>query len=84
MLLLLEHETHFLHIYFANLSNYLLCCSLGNSSEEGTTLLGVGKVLAMDDLEFPILLNKGIGDNSIVVVRDPRDGGKRACDLRRG
>ena len=82
---LLEHATYFKHIHFADLlSNYPLGCSLDSSSNESTTLFGVGKSLAMEDLEFPILLDKSIGKDSIVFERGPEDGREHDCELRRG
>ena len=66
----------------------LLRCPLSHSldspSDDGTTLLGVTRVFAMEDLEFPILLNKSVGEDSIVVERGPRDGREHERDLRRG
>ena len=65
-----------------------LSCPLGRSldspSDEGTTLSGVGEILAMDDLEFPVLLDNSIGDDTIVGERGPEDGSQHTRDLRRG
>ena len=40
----------------------------------GATLLRIAEVLAKEDLEFPILLDKSVDDDSIVVERGPKDG----------
>ena len=55
------------------LSSYPLG-SLESPNDEGTTLLGVAEVLAMEDPEFPILLDKSVGGDSIVAERGPGDG----------
>jgi len=59
-------------------------CRLGNPSIEGTTLVGIGKVLAVEDLSLPLLLDKRKDGESIVVVRDTVDESDRECGLRRG
>ena len=61
-----------------------LLSSLGSPSDDGITLLGVAEVIAIEDLEFPVLLDKSVGDDGIVVVRGPGDGREQTCDLRRG
>jgi len=66
------------------LSSYPLCCSLDSPSNECITLLGVDEVLAIDDLEFPILLDNSEGDDSIVADRGPEDGGEHGRELRCG
>lgn len=66
------------------LSCYPLGRSLYSSSDEGTALLGIGKVFTMKDLKFPVLLDKTEDDDTFVRERDPRDGGQRSCDLRCG
>ena len=72
---LLERGTYFARVQFLELlSNYPLGRSLDSPSDKGTALLGVGAILAVEDLEFPVFLNKSVGDNSIVVERVPEDG----------
>jgi hypothetical protein len=58
--------------------------NLGSSCIEGATLLGVGEVLNLEDLNFPILLDERVDDNSIVVARGTVDEGEYGCALRRG
>jgi len=50
----------------------------------GITLLGVGEILAMEDLEIPVLFDKSKDADTIVGVRGPKGGRVRACDLYRG
>ena len=57
-----------------DLLSYPLSRCLDSPSDEGSTLLGVGEILGMDDLEFPVLLNKSEGEDTIVVERGPKDG----------
>ena len=66
------------------LSSHPLSRSLESPSDDGVTLLGITEVLAMEDLESPVLLNKSEGDNSIVVDRGPEGGREHASDLRHG
>ena len=66
------------------LSSYPLSCSLDSRSEEGITLFGVREILATEDLDFPVLLNKIVNDMHIVVECGPEDGKEHACDLHRG
>jgi hypothetical protein len=67
------------------LSSYPFCRSLSDGpSEEGIALLGVGEILAMEDLEFSVLLDSGVGGNCIVLVRGPEGGREHTCHLRRG
>ena len=74
----------FTRVHFVDLLRYPLGCSLDSLSDDGITLLGVAGVLATEDLEFPTLLDKSVGEDSIVVERGPGDGREHACDLRRG
>ena len=64
----------------------LLSCSLGGGpdspGDEGATLFGAAEVLAIADLQFPILLDKSVDDNRIVVECGPGGGGDYACALR--
>ena len=39
------------------------------------TLLRITEVLAKEDLEFPVLLDESVDDDSFVVERGPKDGG---------
>jgi len=64
------------------LSSRPLGRSLGSPSDEGITVLGVAEVLAVEDLEFPVLLDKSVDDDSIIFVRGPGDGREHGCDLR--
>jgi hypothetical protein len=43
--------------------------SLDGPSEKGIKLFGVAEFLAMEDLEFPVLLDKSVGVGSIVVPK---------------
>ena len=54
--------------------SYPLGRGLDSPSDEGNTLLRVGEILGMDVLEFPVLLNKSEGEDTIVVERGPEDG----------
>ena len=75
----------FLHVHLVDLlSNCLLGRSLGNPSEEGDTLLGVGEVLAVDDLKLAVLLNKSDNGDTLIGERAPEDGRDHPCGLRRG
>ena len=47
----------------------------------GITLLGVSEILAMEDLELPVLFDKSKDAESIVGVRGPEGGRVRACGL---
>ena len=57
-----------------DLLSYPLGRSLDSASNECTTLLGVGEILAMEDLEFPVLLDKSVDDDGIIVERSSEDG----------
>ena len=63
------------------LSSSLLGRNGGNPSKEGATLLGVSKVLAMEDLEFSILLDKSDNGDSIVGERSSEGSGTDARGL---
>ena len=65
------------------LSSCPLRHGLENSSNEGATLLGVGKVRTLEDLKSPVLLDKSDGEDSSVGVRVPEDGSHYSCGLRR-
>ena len=72
----------FTHIRFVDiLSNYPLGCSLDSPGDEGATLSGIGEILALEDLEFSIILGKSVDEESIVVQRGPEDGREHACGL---
>ena len=79
-------STYSAHVHFVDLllSGYPLSRCLDGSSDHGVTPLGVGEILTMEDLEFPILLDKSDDAKSFERERDPRDGGQRSCGLRRG
>ena len=66
------------------LSSYPLCRSLDSPSDDSIALLGVSEDLATEDLEFPVLLDKSVGDNIIIVDRGPEGGREHTSDLRRG
>ena len=75
----------FTHTRFVGLlGSYPVGHSLDRTSDMGTTLLGVGEVLATDDFELPILLNNIDDGDSIVVIRGPENGRIHACRLCRG
>ena len=63
------------------LSSYPLGRSLDGPSDESIALSGVSEDLAMEDLESPVLLNKSVGDNIIVVERGPKGGREHTSDL---
>jgi len=65
------------------LSSYPLCRSLDSPSDESITLLGVTEDLAMEDLEFPVLLNNSVGGNTIIVECVPKEGREHASELYR-
>jgi hypothetical protein len=72
-------------VHFVNILNScLLFCCLESSSDEFVTLLGVGEVLTMENLEFPVLLDNSEDESSFVGVRDPEDGSCHTRGLRRG
>lgn len=66
------------------LSSYPLGRSLDSSSDEGATLLGVGKALTMEDLKFPVFFGKSDDGENFKGERDPKDGGHHSCDLHCG
>ena len=45
--------------------------------------MGVSKILATEDLEFPVLFDKSEGVDSFVVERGSEDGRRYECELRR-
>jgi hypothetical protein len=51
-------DLFFTHVHIVDLLSYLLSRSLFNPSEDGATPFGVTKVLTMEDLKLPILLDK--------------------------
>jgi hypothetical protein len=57
--------------------------NLGSSSIEAATLLRVGEILNLEDLNFPILLDKRNDDEGVVVARGTVDEREHACGLRR-
>ena len=70
----------FTHVYFADLlSSSLLCRSPGKSV---TTLFGVAEDLAMEELEFPVLLDKSVDGDTIIVEPGAGGGGEHRCELR--
>src|ERR1700743_3768130 len=73
------------HVHFADLlSSHPLGQSLDSPSNKGTTLFKVAVILGMEDLEFPILLDKRVDEGSIVVERGIEDGIEHDCALRCG
>ena len=73
------------HFVYHRLSSCPLDRNLGSPSKinEGATTLGVGEIFEIENLEFPVLLDKSVGDGGIIVDRGPKDGGEHGCDLRR-
>ena len=68
----------FTYTYLADLRNHpSLFQSLCNLNVEGTTLLWIGKVFSFGKLEFPILLDKRVNHNRIVVKRSAVNGGEQ-------
>ena len=66
------------------LGGYPLGRNFGGPGEVGTTLLGVSEILAIEDLELPVLLDKCENGETIVGVCGPKGGRVRACGLYRG
>ena len=60
------------------LSSCLLGRSLDKSSEEDVTLLGVGEALAVEDLEFSVLLDKSEDDDRVLGERGPGEWRERS------
>jgi hypothetical protein len=58
--------------------------NFGSSRIEGATLLGVGKVLKLEDLKFSILFDERQDAESIVVARGTVEEREYGCGLRRG
>ena len=77
-------QTASTHTFVDLLSIYSLARSLDCSSVESVTLPGVGKVLAMEDFELPVLFDKSEDEESFVRERDSGDGGRHIHSLRRG
>ena len=74
----------FTYVHFADLlSSYPLGHSFKSPSDEGTALSGVGEILAIEYFELPVLLDKSVDDDSIIVERGPEDSREHGCDLRR-
>jgi hypothetical protein len=71
-------------LHLVNLRNHSLGRNLGSSCIEGATLLGVGEVLNLEDLNFSILLDERHDADIIVVARGTVDEGEYGCGLRRG
>ena len=65
------------------LSSRILGCSVGSSNVEGRPFLGVGEILAAEDLKLPILFDNSEDGDSIVGERTPKAGRDRPCSLRR-
>jgi len=82
---LLERGTYFTHVQFVDpLNSYPLGRSLEKPNDKGATLVEVDDVLTVEDLEFPILLDKSEDGDTIVIERGPGNGSDHYCDLRRG
>ena len=81
---LLNTQLIFVHVYFVDPLSYPLGRGLDSPSDDDTTLLGVGEILGTGDLEFPVLLDKSEGEDTVVVERGPEDGMEHECDLLRG
>ena len=74
----------FTRVHFVDLlSSCPLGCSLDSPGDDGITPLGVSEDLEMEDLEFPVLLDKRVGGDTIIVKRGPEDGREHACSLGR-
>jgi len=67
-----------------DLLSSLLGRSLLNPRVDGPTPLGVAEVLTMEDLEFPILLDKSEDGHGIEVESVPAGGSKHTRGLCRG
>ena len=78
-----QKHSLFLHTTLRGILSSHSLGSFDGLSDEAVTLLGVTKVLAMEDLEFPVLLDKGVDEDSIPVERCPEGGREHARDLRR-
>jgi hypothetical protein len=72
------------HVHFVDLlSSYPPGRNLHTLSDEGITLFGVGEILAIDNLQFLILLDKRVDGEGFVFERAPEGGRIRACGLCR-
>ena len=68
----------FLHIHIVDLlSSCLLGRNLDHFSHQGATLLGVSKGLEVEDLKFPVLLDKSDDENRFVGEWGPVEGRER-------
>ena len=68
-------------MYRRLLSSHPLGRGLDSSSNESVTLLGVREIFTMEDLEFPILLDKSVRGGGIPAEHGSEDGGEHACEL---
>jgi hypothetical protein len=59
-------------------------CNFGNPSIEVATLLGVGEVLKLEELNFPVLFDERDNGDTFVLAYGIVDKIEYACDLRRG
>ena len=57
--------------------------SLGSHRVKGVALLRVREVLDLENFEFPVLLDKGEDEDSIVVDCSTVSRGPHSCHLRR-
>ena len=53
------------------------------SSNKRSALFRTGEIFAMDGLEFPVLLDKSVDHDGVVIVRCPEGGSEHNCDLYR-
>ena len=78
----LDTQLIFTQVHFMDLlSGYPLGYSFGGPSDMSTTLLGVSEILAIEDLELPVLLDKSENGETIVGVRGSKGGRVDACAL---
>lgn len=80
----LRSRCFILQVYFKNLRNSysLLGHKLRNPTVVHTTFLRVSKVLTVNDLAFPILINKGEGNDGFILELDSAVSScKQKCEL---
>ena len=73
------------HMHLVDLLSYcLLGRGLGHPSEEDDTLLGIGEVHGVEDLNLPVLLDKSEDGNTLIGESAPKGGRDHPCGLHHG
>ena len=65
------------------LSSYPLGRSLESPGDEVTILLEATEYLEMEDLEFPVFIDKSDGDDTVMADPGPENGREQGCELCR-